>query len=144
MLWGVKIEVLAVYAGIVVLIAAVVVVIKMLRKRFAKKADEQKAIVNEHKMPASIFVLEKKKGKITDAKLPKNVLDQVPAIYKLKKMPLVVAKVGPQIVTLICEENVFSQIPEHKNVNVEVAGIFIVSVKHQSNKGKAKSKRKRK
>ncbi|MDA3901101.1 MAG: hypothetical protein PF637_11360 [Spirochaetes bacterium] len=144
MLFGVRIEVLAVYAGIVIVIIAIVIVIKLLRKRFAKKANEQKAIVNEHKMPAAIFVLEKKRGKITDAKLPKNVIDQVPAIYRIKKMPLVVAKVGPQIVTLICEEDVFAKIPEHKNVNVEIAGIFIVSVKNATNKGKGKSKRKKK
>lgn len=142
---GIKIEVLIVYAVIIVLIIVGFFVFRIFRKRMNKKLEDQKTIVNEHKMPASIFVLEKRKAKITEAKLPKNIADQIPAIYKLKKMPLITAKVGPQVVTLVCEDDIYDQIPDKKNVNVELAGIFIVSVKQSTQKpGKGKSKRKRK
>jgi hypothetical protein len=101
---------------------------KILKKRMTKRAENQKAIVDQHKVTTTIFVIEKKKAKITEAKLPKQIVDQIPRIYKLRKMPLVIAKVGPQIVTLLCEENVFKKIPDKKNVRVDLAGIFIVGI----------------
>ncbi len=105
---------------------------------------EQKTIVNENKQTVSIFVMEKRKGKITSANLPKSVTDQIPVLYKIKKMPLITAKVGPQIVTLICDDDLYDKIPDKKNVNVELAGIFIASIKQQQNTSKAKNKSKRK
>jgi hypothetical protein len=114
---------------------------KILKKRIQKKVDQQKEIVDQHKVTVSIFVLEKKMGKISDARIPKNLLDQIPRLYKLKKMPLITAKVGPQIVTLICEEKIFEKIPDKKNVTVDLAGIFIADVKnvqHTQHKKKRK------
>ena len=121
-----------VYGIILVLIIAGFIAFKLLKKRYKKKMDEQKAIVEQNKRTVSIFVIEKKKAKIAEANLPKMVADQVPAIYKLKKLPLVTAKVGPQIVTLLCEESIYDQIPDKKNVTVDVAGIFIAGVKNAS------------
>jgi hypothetical protein len=54
---------------------------KILKKRIQKKVDQQKEIVNQHKVTVSIFVLEKKMGKISEARIPKNLLDQIPALY---------------------------------------------------------------
>jgi hypothetical protein len=60
-------------------------------------------------------------------------------------MPLITAKIGPQVVTLVCEDDVYDKLPEKKNVNVELAGIFIVTVKQtQHNKSQKKGKRKKK
>jgi uncharacterized membrane protein YqiK len=117
-----------IYIIIVVVIIALVIGFKIFRKRMMKRMEKQKAVVDQHKVTTSIFVIEKKKGKIADARLPKSVIDQIPTIYKIRKLPLVTAKVGPQIVTLICEEDVFKKLPEKKNVRVDLAGIFIVSI----------------
>jgi uncharacterized membrane protein YqiK len=141
----IKPEVLIIYGIIILVIIVIVVAYIIFRKRTAKKIEEQKAIVDQHKQPASIFVIEKKKGKISESKLPKNVIDQIPAWYKLRKMPLITAKIGPQVVTLVCEDDVYDKLPEKKNVNVELAGIFIVTVKQtQHNKSQKKGKRKKK
>lgn len=91
--------------------------------------DDQQAMVNQHKVPASILVLEKRRDRIQNANVPKSVIEQVPKIYKLKKMPIVKAKIGPQVMDLLCEEEVFEKLPERKTVRVELAGIFIASVK---------------
>ena len=40
-------------------------------------------------------------------------------------MPLVKAKVGPQIVTLISNQKVYDALPLKKNVKVELAGMYI-------------------
>jgi uncharacterized membrane protein YqiK len=117
-----------VYVIIVVVIIAIVIAFQIFRKRMVKRAKDQKAIVDQHKVTTSLFVIDKKKGKLSDARLPKPVLDQIPAIYKFRKLPLVTAKVGPQIVTLICEEDVFKRLPTKKNVRVDLAGIFIVAI----------------
>ncbi|MFW5808167.1 MAG: hypothetical protein ACOC2H_06420 [Spirochaetota bacterium] len=142
----IKPEVLIIYGAVILLVIGIIIGYRIFRKRMNKKMEEQKALVNQHKMPASIFVIEKKKGKISEAKLPKSVVDQVPAIYKLRKMPLVTAKIGPQVVTLVCEDDIFDKLPEKKNINVELAGIFIVSIKtagHTKGQKQRKSKRKK-
>lgn len=120
--------VLFIYAGILILVVAAFFAVRYFAKRMKKRVADQKNIVDQHKVTTSIFVIEKKKGKLSDAKLPKQVIDQIPMLYKMRKLPLVTAKVGPQIVTLICEDNVFKKLPDKKNVRVDLAGIFIVGI----------------
>ena len=43
-------------------------------------------------------------------------------------MPVIIAKIGPQIQTLMCDQKVYDSIPVKKQVKVEVAGILIVNV----------------
>jgi uncharacterized membrane protein YqiK len=121
-------SVIITYIAIVVLIILAVFGFRFLKKRMQKKVEAQKALVDQHKITTSIFVIDKKKGKLTDSKLPKAVIDQIPKLYKFRKVPLVTAKVGPQIVTLLCEDDVFGKLPEKKNVRVDIAGIFIVNI----------------
>jgi uncharacterized membrane protein YqiK len=137
-----KPEVLIIYGVVAVVIVALVIGYTILRKRLKKKMDDQKALVDENKINASIFVIEKRKAKITEANLPKNVMSQIPALYKIRKMPLITAKIGQQIVTLVCEDDLYDKIPDKKNINVELAGIFIVSVKNNPQKPGKKKKRK--
>ena len=120
--------VLFIYAGILILVVAAFFAVRYFAKRMKKRVADQKNIVDQHKVTTSIFVIEKKKGKLSEAKLPKQVIDQIPMLYKMRKLPLVTAKVGPQIVTLICEDNVFKKLPDKKNVRVDLAGIFIVGI----------------
>jgi len=91
--------------------------------------DQQQSLINQHKVVTSILVIDKKKEKITKANLPKMVVDQVPKMYRLRKMPLVKAKIGPQVMTLLCDEKIFKKLPTKKMVKVELAGIFIVGIK---------------
>ena len=116
------------YIVILVVLVAGFFGVKFLAKRMKKRIAAQKEVVNQHKVTTTIFVIEKKKGKIVDAKLPKSVIDQIPRLYKIRKLPLVTAKVGPQIVTLICEDDVFKKLPDKKNIRVDLAGIFIVGI----------------
>jgi L-cystine uptake protein TcyP (sodium:dicarboxylate symporter family) len=117
-----------VYIIIILVIIAAVVGFKIFKKRMQKRVDTQKTLVDQHKVTTTIFVIDKKKGKIGDSNLPKSVIDQIPRLYKIRKVPLITAKVGPQIVTLLSEENVYDSLPVKKNVRVDIAGIFIVSI----------------
>lgn len=55
--------------------------------------------------------------------------EQIPKVYKLRKVPLVKAKIGSQVMDLLCDEAVFDKLPEKKTVRVDLAGIFIAGIK---------------
>jgi hypothetical protein len=78
-----------------------------------------------------ILILEKRKDKVSNANIPKNVIAQIPKVYKIRKVPLVKAKIGPQVMDLLCDETVFDKLPEKKTVQVEMAGIFIVGIRQK-------------
>ncbi len=117
------------YAILAVVVAAIAALVIFLRKRYKRKMEEQNTLVNQHKVTASILVLNKRKEKVQKANLPKSVIDQVPAMYKFRKVPIVKAKVGPQVLDLLCDEKIFEDIPDKKTINVELAGIFIAGIK---------------
>jgi len=114
---------------ILAVLVALGVVLYFLGKKMQAKMDQQQSLINQHKMVASILVIDKKKTKITNSNLPKTVIDQFPKWYRFRKLPLVKAKIGPQITTFICDEKVFKNLPTKKVVKVEVAGLYIVSIK---------------
>ena len=118
--------------GIVIVI--IVVALYFLQKWAGKRAAEQNKMVQANKQTVSIYVIDKKKDKITNANFPKAVQSQIPRMGKLMKMPLVKAKIGPQIMTLICDADVFPALPVKKTVTVELAGAYIVSMKGQKTK----------
>jgi hypothetical protein len=111
------------------IIAIVFVGYKIFKKKMQKKVDDQQVLVNQHKVPASILVLEKKKDRITNANIPKSVIEQIPKVYKIKKVPIVKAKIGPQVMDLLCDDDVFEKLPVGKTVRVDLAGIFIAGIK---------------
>lgn len=118
---------------IVLIVLAVVVVVFVglyfLSKKLQSKANDQQALIDQSKMTTSILVIDKKKMKIKDSNLPKVVQDQVPAYLKFKKMPLVKAKIGPKITTLMCDDKIFKELPVKKMVKVDLAGMYIVGIK---------------
>ena len=85
--------------------------------------------------PVSMLIIDKKFMKMKDAKLPKVVMDQTPKRYQNSKLPIVKAKVGPQIMTLIADDAIFDNLPTKGEVKAMVSGIYIVQVK--SVRGKA-------
>lgn len=93
-----------------------------------KMLDQQEAI-EKTKQTAAIYIIDKKKMRPGDANLPKSVVQQMPRYAKLMRMPLVKAKVGPQILTLMCDKNVFEALPLKKSVTVEIAGLYIVGMR---------------
>jgi len=115
---------------IVVAVAAVILVgLFFLNQWASKKMAEQQRAINATKMTQSVYIIDKKKEKLENAHMPKMVMEQVPKYLKFKKMPLVKVKVGPQIMTLICDPKIYDELPLKKQVKVEIAGIYIISVK---------------
>ena len=119
---------------IVAIIITVVLIGAMVGLYFAgnklqKKQLEQREQLNSAAQPATLFIIDKKIMPMKDAKLPKMVMDQAPKRYQRAKIPVVKAKVGPQIMTLICDEGIYDDVPQHGEVKVMLSGIYITSVK---------------
>jgi hypothetical protein len=127
---------------IFIIICAVIAGVYFLNRWAYKKMDEQNQIIEQNKMSATIYVISKKRDKITNIKLPKAVADQIPARAKLVKMNFIQAKVGPQIMTLIAEKNIYEAIPLKRNVKVELAGIYIVGMQGLKSADKLKEEKK--
>ena len=77
----------------------------------------------------SLYIIDKKRMKLTEANLPKIVLDSTPKYMRWMKMPMVKAKAGPRVMTLICDEPVFAQILPKQEVKATISGIYITSAK---------------
>lgn len=114
---------------VIVVLIALVVTLYFLGKRAQKKQNEQQAMLEANKQTVSMLVIDKKRMKLRDAGLPQIVLDQTPKLMRGSKLPIVKAKVGPQIVSLICDEKIFDSVPVKKEVKASVSGIYILSVK---------------
>ena len=115
-------------AGVVVV--AVFAAFYFLNRWASKKMGDQQAMVEKTKQEVQIFVIDKRRDRISNVNLPKAVHEAVPKVSKLMRMYFIQAKVGPRIMTLMCDrKHVFNAIPVKKNVKVELAGIYIVSVK---------------
>ena len=121
---GLKI-VLIIVAILVVALIALIIYGNHLRK----KSEEQQAQIHAAKQIMSMLIIDKKRMKIKDANLPKIVLEQTPKYLRGAKLPIVKAKVGPQIMSLIADEKIFDKIPVKAEVKAEVSGIYIVGIK---------------
>ena len=77
----------------------------------------------------SILVIDKKRMKLKEAGFPQLVIDQTPKYLRGSKVPVVKAKIGPKITSLMCDEKVFDLIPVKKEVKALMNGIYIMDVK---------------
>lgn len=116
-----------------IVIAAVllvgVIVLYFLGKKAQKRQEEQQAQIDAAKQSVSMLIIDKKRMKIKESGLPQMVIDQTPKLLRGSKLPIVKAKVGPQILSLVCDEKIFDSIPVKKEVKASVSGIYITEVK---------------
>ena len=113
---------------IAVLIVAAIFFIRWANKQ-SKQSEEAQRKLAEAAQLMSLLVIDKKRMKITEAGLPKIVVDGIPKRMRRSRVPIVKAKVGPQIRTFMCDADVFETIPVKKEIKAMVGGIYITSVK---------------
>lgn len=114
---------------ILAVLLVAVVVLYFVGKKAQKKQAEQQEQINAMKQTVSMLVIDKKRMKLKDAGLPQIVLEQTPKLLRGSKLPVVKAKVGPQIMTLICDEKIFDAVPVKKEVKADISGIYITGVR---------------
>lgn len=119
--------------NVLIVILVVLVVALGLLYYFGKKAQKKQAAQQEQmeamKQTVSMLVIDKKMMKIKESGLPQMVIDQTPWYMRRTKLPIVKAKVGPKIMTLVAEAKIFDVIPLKKEVKATVSGIYITGVK---------------
>ena len=130
---------LVIIAILVVALVALIIVGNKLRK----KQDANQAQIDAAKQVMSMLIIDKKRMKMKDAGLPQMVIDQTPKMMRGSKLPIIKAKVGPQIVSLICDEKIFESVPVKKEVKAVVSGIYVLDVKGLHGKTEAAPEKKK-
>lgn len=114
---------------ILIILVVLLVVLYFVGRKMQKKQAEQEAQIEAAKQTVTMLIIDKKKLKLKDAGLPAAVLEQTPKYMRRAKFPIVKAKIGPQIMSLICDAAIFDIVPVKKEVKATVSGIYITDVK---------------
>ncbi len=127
--------------GILLIVLAVLFVLLFILYRVGTKLQQkqidQKEQMAEAAQPVTMLIIDKKVLPMKDAGLPKVVMEQTPKKYQKAKLPIVKAKIGPQIMNLICDDAIFGDLPTKGEVKAMVSGIYILSVKSVRRKNNA-------
>lgn len=105
------------------------IVLSIIGKKMQKKSDAAQESIMAGAQYYSIMVIDKKRMKLSEAGFPQIIIDQTPKWLRGRKVPVVKAKVGPKIASLMCDDKVFDKIPVKKEVKALMNGIYIVDVK---------------
>ncbi len=135
--WIIAIIVIAVLIGLFV-------ALYFLGKKAEKRQAEQQATLEQYKQTVPMLIIDKKRMKMTESGLSQSVIDSTPKLMRRAKLPIVKAKVGPQVMSLVCDEKIFDSIPVKKEVKATVSGIYITDVKGLHGKIEAAPKKKKK
>ena len=102
------------------------IVLYFLGKKAEKRQAEQKEKLDAAAQTMSMLIIDKGRLRLKDAGLPQIVVDNTPKYLRRSKVPVVKAKVGPKVMILMCDAEVFPLIPVKK---ATVSGIYITAVK---------------
>lgn len=115
------------------IVLAVLLIVVGLLYFFGKKMQKKQASTQEQMEAAaqsvSMLIIDKKRMKLKDAGLPAVVLESTPKLLRGSKLPIVKAKIGPRVMSLVCDQKIFDAVPVKKEVKATISGIYITDVK---------------
>ena len=116
---------------LVILIIALVAlaVLYFLGKRLERRQVESQALMEAAAQTVTMLVIDKKKLKLKEAGFPKMVYDQTPKYLRRSKVPVVKAKIGPKVMTLMADPKVFEALPVKAEAKAVMSGIYITEIK---------------
>ena len=114
---------------IAIVTIAALVVLYFISKKAQKKQQETEQQMKASAQTLSMLIIDKKRMKIKEAGLPAVAIESTPKYLRGAKMPIVKAKVGPKVMTLMCDEKIFPHVPVKKEVKAVVSGLYITDVK---------------
>lgn len=106
-----------------------VIVLYFVGKKLQKKQESQQELMDASAQQLTLYIIDAKMMKAMDANLPKVVTEQIPKYMRKAKLPVVKAKVGPRVMSLICDAKVFDTIAPKQEVKATVSGIYITAAK---------------
>ena len=111
---------------LLIILAIVLVALGLLYyfgNRMQKKQEAQQEQLAAAAQQVSLLVIDKKKMKLKDAGFPQIIVDNTPKYLRRSKVPVVKAKIGPRIMTMMCDTQIYDLIPVKKEVKATVRGI---------------------
>ena len=105
------------------------IVLYFLGKKAEKKQAEQQEQLDAVKQTVSMLIIDKGRVRLRDAGFPPIVVENTPKYLRRSKVPVVEAKVGPKVMTLMCDAQIYPIIPVKKEVKATISGIYITGVK---------------
>ena len=105
------------------------IVLYFLGKKAEKKQAEQQEQLDAVKQTVSMLIIDKGRVRLRDAGFPPIVVENTPKYLRRSKVPVVKAKVGPKVMTLMCDAQIYPIIPVKKEVKATISGIYITGVK---------------
>ena len=105
------------------------IVLYFLGKRAQKRQAEAQEKMEAMSQTVSMLVIDKGRMKIKEAGFPSIVLENTPKYLRRSKVAVVKAKVGPKIMTFMCDDQVFPLIPVKKEIKATISGIYITGAK---------------
>jgi len=114
---------------IAVILVAALIALSVYGKKLQDRQEASQKELENASQSISLLVIDKKRMKLNESGLPQLVLDQTPKYMRGRKVPIVKAKIGPRIMSLICDEKIFEVIPVKKEVRAVISGIYIMDVK---------------
>lgn len=128
--WNTVFIVLCIILGVVL---AILIVLTIVGRKMQKKQAENEVAMQQASQVLSMLVIDKKRMRLKEAGLPQIVLEQTPKYMRRTKVPIVKAKVGPKIMSLMCDQKIFELLPVKKEVKAVVSGIYIMDIKGSRN-----------
>lgn len=114
---------------VIAVLLVLLVVLYIFGRKAEKKADSQRKTMEGQSQMMSFYVIDKKKMKLSEAGFPKIVVEQTPKYLRRAKVPILKVKVGPKVMSLMCDGTVFDSILPKQEVKAQVSGIYVMSAK---------------
>ena len=114
---------------VLAILVVAIVVLYILGKKMQKKQDESQHQMEAAAQSMTLFIIDMKTMKFQDANLPKIVMEQTPKYARRMKVPILKVKVGPRVMSLICDPKVFNTLAPKQEVKASVSGIYVTSAK---------------
>ena len=114
---------------VLLLLVGAAAALYFLGKKAQKKQAEQQVLLDQNKQTVSMLIIDKKRVSLKESGLPQIAIDQTPKYLRRSKVSVAKCKIGPQIMTLMCDDKIFDIIPIKKEVKAIVSGIYIMDVK---------------
>lgn len=110
---------------VLAVLAVILGLLVLLGRHLQKKQASTMQMMEQNRQFISALIIDKKKMKLSDSTLPKSAQEQASWFVRIRKLPMIKVKAGPQLLTLLCDPTVYKNIPLKKVVKLEVSGAFV-------------------
>lgn len=115
-------------AVVLVVIIGLLIFLYTKGNKMQKEQAEQKEKIAEQAQQVTMLVIDKKKIPLDEAGLPSIVVESAPKRSRHVKVPIVKAKVGPKVMNMVADDDIYDQIPVKAEIKAMVSGIYITSI----------------